>query len=116
MEAREQLHWLIDELFDEDPTRALRAYRWLEVKEIPWLERFVVARARRADWSWARVARLLGRTRQAVRQRFDVALAPLDQTLRSDPFAESIAAKAAWERVTSTSQREREIDENPIAW
>lgn len=70
MGIRTDLHRHLDEALVGDARTALIAVRRLLEVELPWLERHVVGRARRDGYSWARIARLLGRSRQAVQQRF----------------------------------------------
>jgi hypothetical protein len=48
-----------------DPTRALLAVRYVTEHLDAW-EGAAVARAREADWSWERIAAVLGRKRQSV--------------------------------------------------
>ena len=73
MEVRDQLKALLDDVLDDDPRAALIAYRRLVEHELPWIEQRVVALARREEWNWAKIARLLGRTRQSVHERFRTA-------------------------------------------
>lgn len=84
MGARTELHQRLDEALAGEPHDALIAVRILLTNDLPWLERHIVGRARRAGYSWAEIGRLLGRSRQSARQRF----ADLDSTWRgpdSDP-------------------------------
>ena len=53
------------------PAAALVAYRCLVDDYLPWVERRLVHRARRAGSSWAGLGRVLGRSRQAVQERHD---------------------------------------------
>ena len=71
MNVADQLHIIIEDLLGDDPRRALIAYRRLVADELPWIEQRAVGLALRDEWSWARIGRLLGRSRQAVRKRFD---------------------------------------------
>jgi hypothetical protein len=84
MNVRDQLHMLIEDLLGDDARRALIAYHRLVGDELPWIEQRVVGLARRDGWPWARIGRLLGRSRQAVQQRF-VGMAPIR---RVDPREE----------------------------
>lgn len=70
MGIRSDLHRHLDDALAGDVQTALIAVRRLLDTELPWLERHVVGRARRSGYSWARIARLLGRSRQAVQHRF----------------------------------------------
>jgi AraC-like DNA-binding protein len=84
MNIRARLHTMIDDILGQDPRDALIALRELNTHQMPWLEERVVALARRDEWSWARIARLLGQSRQQVHRRFRL-LAP---SLPHDPMAE----------------------------
>jgi hypothetical protein len=78
MSAAAELHRLIDELLSDEDRRALSAYRRVADEQLPWLERRAVLLARRRGVSWAAIGRLLGRSRQAVQQRFDRAFTPAE--------------------------------------
>ncbi len=93
MDIRTRLHHLVDDILGEDPRAALIAYRELSDAQLPWLEQRVVALARREQWAWARIARLLGRSRQQVHRRFRTIL----PTLPHDPMA----AHRRWELETT---------------
>lgn len=75
---------MIDDILGQDPRDALIALRELNTHQMHWLEERVVALARRDEWSWARIARLLGQSRQHVHQRFKT----LVPSLPHDPMAE----------------------------
>ena len=88
----DELHRLINDALADDPRAALIACRRLADDELGSIERRAVQRARQSGWTWARIGRLLGRTRQSVRARFaDVdEAAPLglpDPTREWDPGA-----------------------------
>ncbi|RLE25744.1 MAG: hypothetical protein DRJ50_02325 [Actinobacteria bacterium] len=70
MSVAKELHGLIDDILSDEPQRALAAYRRLADDQLPWLERRAVLLARGDDISWAAIARLLRKSRQAVHQRF----------------------------------------------
>jgi len=57
-------------LLSDDWRQSLAAQRLLAESYLPWLERRAVHRARGVGASWAAIARVMRRTRQAVRQRF----------------------------------------------
>ena len=84
MNILSRLHIMIDDIFSEDPRTAIIAFRELNDHHMPWLEKRVVALARREHWGWARIARLLGRSRQDIHKRFR-AMVP---SLPHDPLAE----------------------------
>jgi hypothetical protein len=70
MAKTDELHRLTNDALADDPRVALIACRRLADEEFASIERHAVRRARQSGWSWARIGRLLGRTRQAVRVRF----------------------------------------------
>ena len=70
MGIRNELHRHLDDALAGDTRTALIAVRRLVDVELPWLEQHVVGKARRDGYSWAKIARLLERSRQAVHQRF----------------------------------------------
>lgn len=110
MNARADLHRLVDDLLSDDPRTALVAYRRLTVDELPWLEQRVVALARINGWKWATIGRLLGRTRQGLQQRFrNIKLA-----LRPDPLADRHQYEATFDRLREDARRLS--DDDPIAW
>lgn len=71
MTVSDELKVTIDGVLSDDPRTALMALRRLTDDELPWIEARVVALARRENWNWATIGRLLGRSRASVRQRFD---------------------------------------------
>jgi hypothetical protein len=101
----DQLHLLIDDLLGDDPRRALIAYHRLVDAELPWIEQRAVGTARRAGWSWARIGRLLGRSRQAVQKRFE-GLAPIR---RPDPRAEVQRREAEFARLLRGVRSEPDV-------
>ena len=70
MTKTDELHRLIIDALADDPRVALIACRRLADEEFASIERNAVRRARQSGWTWARIGRLLGRTRQSVRARF----------------------------------------------
>ena len=70
--VRDGLEKMIDRALGDDPRAALIAARQLE-EECDWVTRRAVALARREGWSWGRIGRLLGMTRQGTRKRFPMA-------------------------------------------
>lgn len=101
---------LIDDLLSDHPRTALIAYRRLTVDELPWLELRVVALARRQGWGWATIARLLGRTRQSVHERFHSARI----ALRPDPNLAKHRQQAAFAGIAEEARRC--TDDDPVAW
>jgi hypothetical protein len=66
----DELQRLITDALADDPRVALIACRRLADEEFASIERRAVRQARQSGWSWARIGRLSGRTRQSVRARF----------------------------------------------
>lgn len=108
MSVRTDLDSLLDDILDDDPRRALIAFRKLTKDELPWMEQRVVALARREDWNWARIGRLLGRSRSAMQQRFKYARIKL----RPDPYLLTRAQEVA----LANYARRGEAEHDPIAW
>jgi hypothetical protein len=109
MNARRDLHRLIDDLLGDDPREALIAYRRLTNDEVPWLEYRVVNLARKQKWNWAKIGRLLGRSRQGLNSKFGKP----KLVMRSDPYADYHRQQAEFARLT---RREPADDEEVIAW
>ena len=112
MDVARELHQLIDDLLGDDPRRALIAYRRLTVDEMPWIEQRVVALARRNGWNFARIGRLLGRTRQSVQSRFK----SLPRTMRVDPMADHNRVQTAFHQTMRDIGHLRNPDPDPVAW
>ncbi len=110
MNVRKDLDRIIDDVLGDDPRAALIACARLTDDELPWLEQRVVALARREGWSWASIDRLLRRTRQSVRQRFNGA----QLAARRDPYLEYNRQEAEFTRVKASFERQR--DDDPVAW
>jgi hypothetical protein len=110
MKVRDDLVRIIDDVLGDDPRAALIACARLTDDELPWLEQRVVALARREGWNWATIGRLLRRTRQTVRQRFDGV--PLAK--RHDPHLAYNRGEAEFARLRNDFQRQ--ADDDPIAW
>lgn len=116
-----QLHELIDQLTGTGPERvALAASRRLLDDELPWHQRRAVHRARSAGMSWAEIGRVLGRSKQAVAERFgapaDVgSLIPPPVQLTADEEGERYVA-----RLLADARRRRAFLEDeaepPVAW
>jgi hypothetical protein len=105
MDVRVDLHRLVDEVLDDDPRAALIAYRRLADEHLAWLEERVVRLARREQWTWARIGRLLGRSRQAVRQKHPDSLHPPRRAPRRAEYAEAERRRA--ERALAASGARR---------
>ena len=106
-----EIHRHVDAAAGDDPRQALIAVRKLINDDVPWLERRAIVLARRQSWDWARIARLLIRSRQAVRERFrayDGRPAPRFES--NDPIAELNAAAEI------SLQRRRDAHAARVAW
>ncbi len=112
MDIGTRLHRLLDDMLGQDPRRALIAYRQLADEHLPWLEQRVVALARREAWTFARIGRLLGRSRQAVQQRFQ-RIQPATPYDPSIPFQRE---RRMVQQFTSPDRRRARQDDDPIAW
>lgn len=111
MAIRRELHDLLDEVLDDDPRRALIAVRRLRDDHAAWLEARAVTKAREHGWSWARIARLLGRSRQSVRERFQ-GLVPT-----APPGSGAPDPDRDWQRMHDGFRRLREFeDDDAIGW
>ena len=110
MDVRRDLNRIIDDVLGDDPRAALIACARLADDELPWLEQRVVALARREGWNWARIGRLLRRTRQSVRQRFDNA----QLAMRHDPHLDYHRSEAGFANLRRDF--ERAADDDPVAW
>ncbi len=74
---------MVEHSLGDDPRRALVAARQLG-EETEWLLQRAVALARREQWTWGRIGRLLGVSRQAARQRFGGIVPTLPPHQRAD--------------------------------
>lgn len=97
----------------DDPRDALLGVRQLH-EELGWLELRAVRLARRARWPWARIARALGRTRQAVHRRY----AGYDLEWRRRPVDAQTREQERLGRLLADVNRElaAEGDDDPVAW
>ncbi|MCU1389149.1 MAG: hypothetical protein JWL72_2487 [Ilumatobacteraceae bacterium] len=110
MNVRAQLDQLLDDVLSDDPRTALIALHRLVDDELPWIEQRVVALARREGWNWATIARLLGRSRQSVHERFrNIRLA-----LRPDPHLAKHVQERAYRGIAEAVRRNQ--DDDPIGW
>ncbi len=121
-----ELHRLLDQALSRDPRTALIAAHMLE-EDLHWvLERAVVI-ARNDGWNWARIGRLLGRSRQGLRQQFD-AVAPrrLPSAAANPMSPDELMARAivdeVWRRRAGEPPRPFSsgplgaLDDDPVAW
>ena len=104
MHTRSRVASHIDQAFDDDPRLALTALRQLIDDDIPWIERTVIRNARSQGYDWARIGRLLGRSRQSVRKRYG----EIDGTYEPIQFdALDLAAKLMADHKRGLAERER---------
>ena len=107
--VRQQLHRMIDDALDDDPRRALIAARQLQ-EEVVWLLQRAVALARRQEWSWGRIGRLIGTTRQAAQQRFGSVVPrvpPHRRADRQDPMVQHLRETERMLREMQSGQWQR---------
>ena len=121
MGVHDDLHRLIDRAMGSDAPTAVAAIRQLTDEHLPWLERRAVALARREEVSWARLARMLGISRQAVHQRYghlvSVDSAALPQIPRhEDELLAAAAHRVIAEAVRDRRQRQSLTEDDPPAW
>ena len=112
--VRQELDRLVDEVLGDDPRSALLAYRDLADRQLPWIEQKIVALARREGLNWAEIGRLLGRSRQSVRERFATSV-PKPAPGRYETAFERLLRRQneAYERITRPKSAE---DDDPVAW
>jgi hypothetical protein len=111
MEA--QLIHLIRQACGDEPKHAIYAVRLL-AGELPWLEQHAVVVARRSGWSWARIARGLGRTRQSVWERYGQRQPP---RRRDDDLTVYERESRARARTSADIRRELAIEDGEVvAW
>ena len=106
MDINTRLHRLLDDALGQDPRRALLAYRQLSKEHLPWIEQRIVALARREGWSWGRMARLLGCTRQRLHQQFR----HLPPSLPHDPDVDQQIERRAFNRTLDAIRSGRTAD------
>lgn len=116
MNLHGRLNRCIDDTLSQDPRAALIAYRQLADEYMPWLEARVVALAKREQWTYGRMSRLLGCSRQHLQRKFRVIVPelPFDPDLayqRSEREARRWINPAGGLRL-----RPPDDDHDPIAW
>ncbi|MDJ0771117.1 MAG: hypothetical protein QNJ12_20170 [Ilumatobacter sp.] len=109
----------IEQALGGDPRLAVVAVRRLASEDLPWLEERVVRLARADGYSWARLGRLLGRSRQAVRTRFG----EIDGTRQPFPFRtmrDDARIMVHWYEAKADARRRTEFDglspDDVVAW
>ena len=112
----DDLRQLFRDARGSNPRLALAAMRALE-KELDWLLVRVVRLARDNGYDWGRIGRLLGVSRQAVRQRFDrlaPKMGPLPPTRGASPVERYVRDLA---EETEDLRRQREFEgDDPMLW
>lgn len=102
------------------PGVALGSLRLLIGDYFPWLERRSVHRARAEGMSWAGIARLLGRSRQSVHERF-VRPVSMSDVLPPPPLRRLDAETAdrrniAQQRRRVTDADDADLDDELVPW
>ena len=98
----------VAEALGNDPQRAIVAVRRLVADDLPWLEARAVRLGRSEGYSWAVLGRMLGKSRQAIRQRF-VSIDGTPQPLPRPPMSDDDRIMTAWNRARSDVRRRREF-------
>jgi hypothetical protein len=91
MLSRIELYDRVDEMLADDPRVAMFAIRRMLDEELPWLELRAVRLARSHGKAWSTIGRALGRSRQAVQQRY----ADLDRQWAPVPHRPAAARRPA---------------------
>jgi hypothetical protein len=104
MEIRQHL----EQALGGDPRRSVVAVRQLGSDDLRWLEERAVRFARAEGYSWAHIGRLLGKSRQAVRQRF-VGIDGTVQPLPRRPMADDERTMSTWNAALAGARRRREF-------
>jgi hypothetical protein len=120
MHTRSRVLDHIERAFDEDPRVALVALRQLLDEDIPWIERTVIRTARSQGYDWARIGRLLRRTRQAVRKRYG-AIDGTFEPIMFDALDPGVKSIVDYKRALADRERRREFEEwaasdDVVAW
>lgn len=121
MSVKREVRWLVDGVLGDDVATSLACLRILQDDSLPWLERSAVMKARKTGRDWARIARLMGRTRQAARQRFG-AVVSIGELLPPQLPANDLNVVAAERNVLIAQlRRQRDADDaaatgSLIAW
>jgi hypothetical protein len=114
MDTRRQLHHLLDDMLSANPRTALIATKRM-TGELSWIEQRAVGIARREGWTFARIARLLGRTRQSVHQRYGSMPAQIVSP-RNNWNRAAQKAEADFVRLMREIDEDRRYGEEPVAW
>jgi hypothetical protein len=102
------------EAVSDDAASALRGIRALQ-RDLPWWEERAVVLARQQRWSWARIARLLGRSRQAVWERYGRLHPP--PLRRPEPsWLDRDRRRQAMTLADVLRQAAAAEDDQPVAW
>lgn len=110
MTAPSEIRRHLDRALGGDPRLAAVAVRELRDHALPWLEQRAVRLARNEGFSWGDLARLLGRSRQAVHRRH-AAIDGTTQPLPCRPMRDDERFMAHWTEHLADVRRRREFDE-----
>ena len=120
MHTRSRVIDHIEQAFDENPRLALVALRQLLDEDIPWIERTVIRTARSQGFDWARIGRLLRRSRQAVRKRYGAIDGTFEPFMFDAPDP-GVKMMADHRRARAERERRREFEDwaasgDVVAW
>ena len=112
--TQDELVGMVERALSEVPREALIGSRQLEL-ELDWLFDRAVALARRDGYEWARIGRLIGRSRQAVRQRFATIVPVIPPSRRRRDLTDRYRAEIR--RQTGDVRRRSAAEgDDPAAW
>jgi len=120
MHTRSRVFLHIEQAFDENPRVALTALRQLLEDDIPWIERSAIRMARSRGYDWARIGRLLRRSRQAVRKKYGAIDGTFEPIFFDSPDP-GVKQMAEYERWRADRKRQEEFEEwaesgDVVAW
>jgi hypothetical protein len=101
----------VEQALGDDPRMAVVAVKLLTNHDLPWLEERAIRFARASGYSWAKLGRLLGRSRQAVHRRH-LAIDGTPQPLPRRPMRDGDRIiLALWYQTLADGRRRREYAE-----
>ena len=100
----------VEQALGDDPRMAVVAVKLLTTEDLPWLEERAVRFARASGYSWGKLGRLLGRSRQAVYRRH-IAIDGTPQPMPRRPMRDGDRIMSHWYRALGDGRRWREFTE-----